>query len=226
MIDPQTGQPKIKVYTDIEGVPKGDARICYSNPESVQMALEWLNGSDVRPGYPVKVEEATFKMKGDTYRPRETVQKLDKVEKMRIKAEMGKQKAWEDSELHHVGLKVVILQGFYTQDEMQTTMAEQGITAEEFFQELEQELRVEIEEKIGSVAKIDFFKDNPACVCKLRFLSSLHADQCIQLMNGRYFDTRQLKCFYWDGKTDFKIVRESDEVMNARINEFGDWLEN
>jgi len=45
-------------------------------------------------------------------------------------------------------------------------------------------------------------------------------------MNGRYFDTRQLKCFYWDGKTDFKIVRESDEVMNARINEFGDWLEN
>lgn len=35
MIDPNTGQSKIKVYTDQSGVPKGDARICYSNIESV-----------------------------------------------------------------------------------------------------------------------------------------------------------------------------------------------
>ena len=97
------------MYTDNEGAPKGDARICYSNPESVQMALEWLNGSEIRASFPVKVEEATFKMKGDTYRPRETTKKLDTVEKMRIKAETDKQKAWEDSELDQVGLKVIIL---------------------------------------------------------------------------------------------------------------------
>ena len=44
-------------------------------------------------------------------------------------------------------------------------------------------------------------------------------------MNDRWFDERQLKCFYWDGKTDYKKVRESEEVTNQRINEFGDWLE-
>lgn len=114
MLDPHTGQSKVKVYTDDEGVPKGDARICYANIESVQMAIEWLDGSEIRPGFKVKVEEATFQMKGETYRPRETAHKVDKIEKMRIKAEMDKQKAWDDSELHHVGLKVVILQGFYT----------------------------------------------------------------------------------------------------------------
>ena len=78
------------------------------------MALEWLSGSEIRAGFPVKVERATFEMKGDVYRPRESTQKLDKVEKMRIKAEMDKQKAWDDSELHHIGLKVVVLEGFYT----------------------------------------------------------------------------------------------------------------
>ena len=60
MIDPYTGKDKIKVYQDDDGQPKGDARICYSNIESVQMAIEWLNGSDIRPGFKVTVEEATF----------------------------------------------------------------------------------------------------------------------------------------------------------------------
>lgn len=54
------------------------------------MAIQWLNESQIRPGFPVKVEQATFEMKGEVYRPREGNQKLDKVEKMRIKAEMDK----------------------------------------------------------------------------------------------------------------------------------------
>ena len=44
-------------------------------------------------------------------------------------------------------------------------------------------------------------------------------------MNGRFFDGRELKCFYWDGKIDYKVVRESDDVVAERINQFGDWLE-
>lgn len=115
MIDPYSGQLKIKVYTDDDGIPKGDARICYSNIESVQMSIELLNDSEIRPGHPVSVQEATFQMKGEVYKPREATQKLDKVEKMRIKAEVDKQKAWDDSELEHSGLKVIILQNFYTQ---------------------------------------------------------------------------------------------------------------
>ena len=62
-------------------------------------------------------------------------------------------------------------------------------------------------------------------MCKIRFLSSLHAEECLNLMHGRYFDTRQLECFYWDGKTDYKVVRESKDTVNQRISEFGDWLE-
>ena len=66
---------------------------------------------------------------------------------------------------------------------------------------------------MGEVVKIEFFKENPKGVCKIRFLSSLHAEECITLMNNRWFDERQLKCYYWDGKTDFKVVKESEEVI-------------
>ena len=44
-------------------------------------------------------------------------------------------------------------------------------------------------------------------------------------MDGRYFDSRQLKCHFWDGKTDYKQVRESEDVIQERIDKFGDWLE-
>ena len=44
-------------------------------------------------------------------------------------------------------------------------------------------------------------------------------------MNGRFFDGRQIKCYYWDGKTDYRVVKESVEDQNKRIDEFGAWLE-
>ena len=45
-------------------------------------------------------------------------QKLDKVEQMRIKAEQQRQFAWEEDELHEIGLKIIILEGLYTLDEV------------------------------------------------------------------------------------------------------------
>ena len=44
-------------------------------------------------------------------------------------------------------------------------------------------------------------------------------------MHDRFFDARKLKCYYWDGKTDFKVVKESEDALNDRINQFGDWLD-
>jgi len=74
------------------------------------------------------------------------------------------------------------------------------------FDELEGELKHEIESKIGKISKITWFKDNPKGICKIKFDKSIYAEECIKLMGGRFFDGRELKCFYWDGKTDFKKV--------------------
>lgn len=83
------------------------------------------------------------------------------------------------------------------------------------FDELEGELKheIEIESKIGKISKITFFRDNPAGVCKIKFDRSIDAEECIKLMTERFFDGRILKCFYWDGKTDFKKVKESEQII-------------
>ncbi len=43
-MDPNTGIELIKIYTDDQGIPKGDARIGYAMIESVEMAIEMLDG--------------------------------------------------------------------------------------------------------------------------------------------------------------------------------------
>ena len=194
------------------------------------MAIDWLHESEIRPGYTVTIEQATFEQKGEVYKPRE-VQKGDRVTQMKVKAEQDKQKAWEDEELHDSGLKIIVLQGFYTQTEVE--QAKQGQVEPEtvqelvnnFFKELEEEIRMEIESKVGPLGRVEFFKENPLGICKLRFQSSLHAEACITLMHDRFFDSRKLRCWYWDGKADYKVVHESKEVENERVDQFGEWLE-
>ena len=51
----------IKIYRDEDsGQPKGDARIGYMMEESVDMAIEMLNETEIRPGYSISVEQAEF----------------------------------------------------------------------------------------------------------------------------------------------------------------------
>jgi HIV Tat-specific factor 1 len=61
---------------------------------------------------------------------------------------------------------------------------------------------------------VQFFPENPSQgIVKIKFSSSLHAQQCIDLMNGRFFDGRALVASFWDGKTDYRIVRETKEEI-------------
>lgn len=123
--------------------------------------------------------------------------------------------------IHEIGLRIVILEGMFTQEEVQ--MNEDRLDF--FFEELELDVKAEIEQSIGAIDKIHIFRENPKGVIKIRFFSSLNAEECIKVMNGRFFDGRQIKCYFWDGKTDFRVVRESAEELNQRIDEFGQWLE-
>lgn len=45
-------------------------------------------------------------------------------------------------------------------------------------------------------------------------------------MNGRYYNTRNIEAFYWDGKTNYDKLAENLDIQNKRIDEFGKWLEN
>ena len=91
---------------------------------------------------------------------------------------------------------------------------------------MEDELRGEIESTLGPVERVQFFPENPSQgIVKIKFESALHASECLKLMSGRFFDGRTIKAEFWDGKTDYRVVRESAEELNQRIDEFGRWLE-
>ena len=42
------GHPKIKLYYDVNGQPKGDGLCCYFKVESVQLAIDLLDESELR----------------------------------------------------------------------------------------------------------------------------------------------------------------------------------
>jgi hypothetical protein len=62
-------------------------------------------------------------------------------------------------------------------------------------------------------------------VVKIKFFSSSSAENCISRLDQGKFDGRILKCYFWDGKTDYRRVQEDKEVLDKRIEEFGAWLD-
>jgi hypothetical protein len=88
--------------------------------------------------------------------------------------------------MHEMGLKIVILENMYSREDLETN----ADRIDYFFEELELDLRSEIEATIGPIAKIEFFKNNPNGIVKLKFVSALHAAESIKVMNGRFFDGR------------------------------------
>ncbi len=64
MFDEEKQENKIKLYLDHHGNVKGDGRCCYLKRESVELAIQLLDDSDLR-GSKIHVELAKFQMKGE-----------------------------------------------------------------------------------------------------------------------------------------------------------------
>ena len=77
---------------------------------------------------------------------------MDKLELFRIKAEQERQLAWEDDldTMHEKGLRIIILEGMYTDEEVAANRGQ----LEAFFKELEDELKGEVEATIGPIERI------------------------------------------------------------------------
>ena len=143
-----------------------------------------------------------------------------------------------DTGVKDIGPKVIILEGIFTTQEIEDAINLDNISLDQFFKELEEDVQVQLENEIPSIKieqktigskanpKFTFFRQNPKGACKIRFLHSHQAEYCIQKMNDRFFDGRKLRCFLWDGKTDYRLVHESKDDIEKRVEEFGQWLDN
>lgn len=79
--------------------------------------------------------------------------------------------------------------------------------------------------KIGKIKRIRFFEDHPDGVVEIKFEHDKDAEQCIAIMNGRFFDQRSLICEYWDGETDYKRDAASIALQQERLMLYASQLE-
>lgn len=110
--DPKTNQNKIKLYKDENGKNKGDALVSFLREESVSMAVDLFNETEIRPGYRITVDKAKFEQKGDQYQKREAY-KIDELQRYKMKTDVDRMLGWNEDEDNEKGLKIVILKNMF-----------------------------------------------------------------------------------------------------------------
>lgn len=121
MEDLETGESKIKIYRDEKGVPKGDALVSYFKEESVPLAVDLLDESELRPGQAstkLRVQKAVFKEKEPLEKKKTVTGKVKAKKKIH---QLHRKFDWVDEEggkKQEKFAKIVILKNMYTQEEL------------------------------------------------------------------------------------------------------------
>lgn len=208
-------KPKLKLYMDADGQPKGDALCTYIKVESVNLALDVLNGSQLR-GKTISVERAKFQMKGQfdpALKP-----KRKKNYKERQKKIHEKLLGWQPDRLPNEPLKnerIVIIKNLFAPTDFDKDV--------QLLLEYQQDIRSECV-KCGEVKKVTLYDRHPEGVAQVTFREPTEAQTCIQLLNGRWFGQRQITAEIWDGKTKYKI-NETEAEIEARIDKWEEYLD-
>ncbi|KAK0053314.1 HIV Tat-specific factor 1 [Biomphalaria pfeifferi] len=216
MFDPLTKKPKFKLYKDRDGNLKGDGLCTYIKPESVNLALQILDGMDIR-GNKISVERAKFEMKGE-FDPSKKKKKLNNKAKQKLKERQQKLFDWRPDKLPFQRAKherIVILKNMFNIREFEENPA--------LINELRAEVREECQ-KFGEVTKVALYDRNPEGVMSVTFKEPEEADKCIAALNGRWFAQNRVVAFTHDGKTKYDVV-ETEEERAKRLQDWEAYLE-
>ena len=225
-LDPETQKPKVKLYSTTEGrerVLKGDASLCYARPESVDLCIQLFHEAPFRLEQPksiISVERARFEQRGDLYQKKAQSRQKRLVAKKAALQSIG----WEANEENGritgglKGLTIIVLEHMFTPDKA---------SDDAFLEDLERKIRNECSEW-GTVTKITIFASNPKGIILVRFKEPTAATTAIEQFNGRMFGGMKVEAHFWDGVTDYAVKDMDNEqkVEEARLEEFGDWLDN
>ncbi|EXJ77349.1 hypothetical protein A1O3_09575 [Capronia epimyces CBS 606.96] len=238
--DLDTGKPRIKLYDNEDGKFKGDALVVYFRPESVELAIQMLDDTDFRfgtegPMGKMKVQAADFSHKKpqeeqQQQQPAKPSKKDQKKLMKRTQKMIGKLTDWDDDDPQVLQAttskwdKVVILKHMFTLQELEEDPAA--------MLEIKEDIREECS-KLGGVTNVVLFDNEEDGVASVRFSSAEAAAECVRVMNGRWFDERQLEAFVATGNEKFKkssdkaigLDEEEEEDEGGRLDKFGSWLE-
>lgn len=213
--DPKTKKLKIKLYAEASGQLKGDGLVHYIRVESVKLAIDMLDGYDVR-GRKIKVQRAQFHMRGE-YNPK-LKPKKNKQDKEKLRKLQTKLLDWRPEKMRGERSKferVVILKNLFApetfEDKMDLILEYQNNVREECL-------------KCGTVRKVVIYSSEPDGIAEVRMGDPEEADLVIQMMDRRLFGSRMITAETWDGKTKYKLSETEDENKD-RLSKWDEFLE-
>lgn len=221
--NPQTGRPRIKMYTHSDGSLKGDALLTYAMRPSVDNALELLDNAPLRPPHALlRVQEASFEHKRQradntpisttaaTGIIQPTTSNPSTKGNVSVRDIVQDALTWDDGPRRSNAPRIVILKNAFSPSDADYKLIRQ---------DMEDGCSV-----CGDVDKITVFERSPDGVVAIKFASSEAALTCIDVMNGRWYDGRKLDAAFYDGKTDYRY-KETDADREERDRKWKQWLE-
>lgn len=204
-LDVETCASKIRIYTGQDGRCKGDALVTFANAASVQLAVKFLHEYEIRPGCRICVQQADFeeveksaKLSKEELKELATTRKpdADRAKYIAAKNVLKEAVSWSGEMDDGTGRRIVILKHLFSPEEAEKEGAE-------FYTELAQEVQEECD-KIGQVLRVTPIEQHLQGIVCVKFKLSSEAEECIRVMDGRYFGGRTVEAAFYDGKTDLK----------------------
>ncbi|KAL3089780.1 hypothetical protein niasHT_020222 [Heterodera trifolii] len=218
MKDPRTGKPKLKLYRTESGEAKGDGTCCYIKKESVELALQILDGWAWDSAHKIQVERAKFEMKGE-FDPTKKRRRLTGAQKKRFFEKQQKIFEWKPEKPRNYRPPcecTLVLRGMFNLEEIDAN-AQRIFTLKEDTQKLC--------ERFGPVKKVTVYDTNPDGVVTVTFDNVEHTDAAVQAIDGRIVAGRVVQAKHWDGKEKFKRAETAQE-KERRENAWEEFLGN
>lgn len=213
--DTKSKKFKVKLYAEPNGQLKGDGLVNYIRVESVKLAIDMLDGYEVR-GRKIKVQRAQFQMRGEynpKLKPKRNKQDKEKQKKLESKLlDWRPDKMRGEREKHE---RVVIIKNLFEPKEFDNHV--------DLIIDYQNDLREECS-KCGTVKKVVIYSSEPEGVAEVRMGDPEEADIVVQMMHRRYFGKRMLTAELWDGKTKYK-ANETETENKDRLSNWDKFLE-
>ncbi|CEP64710.1 U2 snRNP complex subunit CUS2 LALA0_S13e01244g [Lachancea lanzarotensis] len=215
------GHPKCKLYLTDDGKLKGDALIVYLKPESVQMAIEFMDGAKFK-GKELKVEEAVFKPKTKNEDSlEEDTAELRKLKFRQLQEQKDELNDWgdgpenededgddgDDNDIENADNGAASSESSSEESESKSARTVVLSNVLDLYARLSpsevSDIAVDLKQGCEALGKVVIFElDEVLGQAKVEFATKEHAQKCCQTMEGRFFDGRKLMAYTLDDESN------------------------